>query len=143
MTDHEKIDLLLNSQTGENNFIAMRLMLDVLGLSFEEAFLRLQPRELSRFEINIAIADIQVFFVAELYHAINTPPHWGYLRRDIFVAGEVQKQWHEDIYIDEDLAWRFNSYKEERLQNTLLIKEEIEIAMPIIKQLFFERYPIV
>jgi len=143
MTDHEKIDLLLNSQTGENNFIAMRLMLDVLGLSFEEAFLRLQLREEAACRFSIEIADIRIFFVVNLYAAIEVPPHWGYLRRDILIAGEIQKQWHKDIYIDEGVAWRLNTYDDERVQDIAVLKNDIRAVIPIVKQLFFERYPAV
>ena len=140
MTDHEKIALLLNSQTGEDNFIAMRLMLDVLGLSFEEAFLRLQLREETPLKFSIAIGDIRLFFSVDLYAIIDIPPYWGYIRRSIFISEVLQEQYNADSYIDEYLAWEFLYNADRRAEDTAEMKEDIQAALPIVKQLFFELY---
>ncbi len=140
MTDHEKIALLLNSQTGENNFIAMRLMLDVLGLSFEEAFLRLQLQEETPLKFSITIGDIRLFFSVDLYAIIDIPPYWGYIRRSIFISEVLQKQYNADSYIDEYLAWELLYNADSRAENTAEMKEDIQAALPIVKQLFFELY---
>jgi hypothetical protein len=140
MTDIEKIDLLIAAQTSENNFLAMRLMLDVLHFSFEEAFLRLQLREETPLQLSIEIADIRLFFLVDLYSVIDVPPHWGYIRRSIFISEVLQKQYNADSYIDEYLAWELLHRADYDVRDTAEMKEDIQAALPLVKQLFFERY---
>jgi hypothetical protein len=136
MTNLEKIQLLLDSCIKENNYIVICLMLEVLGLSFGGAFVKLQFYEEAPCKFCIEIAEIRIFYDVELFKAIDVPSDWGYINRYISVNGKSVDDTYVKIYIEEDIAWRLNFYPEEKVENLTLLQNDIKDIVPIIKTLF-------
>jgi hypothetical protein len=102
MTDKEKIDLLINAQTKENNYLAMRLMLDVLGYSFEKSFLNLKPYKASLKLLHLEIAAIKIEYDVYFGYAIVTPSEWCDIKRTVYYKEKSLPNMFCQYYLEED-----------------------------------------
>jgi len=83
MNEVEKIKALISSRTKENNYLAICLMIEVLELDFETAFLKLQLAEELPGHFIIEVANLRLLYELELFKAIDVPSDWGYLNRAV------------------------------------------------------------
>ncbi len=129
MADLEKIQQLIDPQTKENNYIAICFMMEVLGLTFEEAFAKLQLCKEAPNEFYIEIAEIKILYKAHYVRTIDVPSAWTTIDRNISVAGKTINT-NEFTYVEDDIP------EDMLLDNIALIQEDREKIVPIIKTLF-------
>lgn len=134
MTDKEKIDLLINAQTKENNYLAMRLMLDVLAYDFKKAFLSLKPYKASIHELYLEISFIKIHYSVHLYHQIDVPSDWGEIKRTIYYKGALLPDSSCQYDLDEGYIWSLSDL--EAIETFEDIQKDLELLSPWLESLF-------
>ncbi len=136
MTDQEKINMLIQTHTRENNYLAMRLMLDVLKLSFKEALLKLEFCEVEPYRYNVEIADIRIHYEVEFFETIGEPSILAEVRRSIFYMELKVEKNYKDIYPNES----YISFMEvgDKLRNMEDVHDDILYIAPLVEILFNE-----
>lgn len=133
MTEQEKINLLIESRQSANNYLALRLMIDVLHLSFEEAFLKLKLGKTSLKTCTLEIADIKVCYEVDFHQMIDVPSDWVYIRRRVFFREQELTEYFEETYVEE-VYW-FNA-DFDILKEVVEIKNDFPYLVPIVESLF-------
>ena len=134
MTDEEKIALLINAKTKENNYLAMRLMLDVLAYNFEKAFLCLKPYKASIQELYVEIASIKIHYSVHLYRQIDVPSDWGEIKRTIHYKGTLLPNSFCQYDLDEAYIWSLSDL--EAIETFEDIHADLKQLSPQIEFLF-------
>ena len=136
MSYQEKIDMLINSSTKENNYLAMRLMVDVTHLNFEKAFLKLILSQKFRFCYMIEIADIRISYALQLSGLFGLNTEFTEIDCQIFFKKILVYDSQIEIDLDDNellqlaLDNKITSFSEIR-------SDLVEIA-PIVKNLFYK-----
>lgn len=134
MTEKEKIDLLINAQTKENNYLAMRLMLDVLAYDFERAFLSLKPYKASTELLYLEIAEIRIEYDVYFGYAIDVPANWCDIKRVVYYKENLLPNTLCTYYLNEEYVWTISDW--DAIENLEEIHKDLRILSPQIKSLF-------
>jgi len=134
MTNEEKIDLLIQAKTKENNYLAMRFMLDILKLTFKDAFLKLELCEIAPARFDIEIADIRIHYDVHFFKQIDVPADWAEIKRHIFYKGQELEKYFNDIYVDEGYIWSMD--EDDKTEDMEDLRWDIKEIAPIVEELF-------
>lgn len=133
MDEHDKkIQQLLNSQTAENNALAIQLMMGIKQLSFEEAFDCLPFKEHRRDYYSIDIGKVSLHYFRD-HHVMFD---YIFIYRMLYYDGQKLYKYPQDFYGAE--PYRGLS-KEEVFQEEWdsILADKKKIA-PTIKALFYQ-----
>ncbi len=134
MNNEEKIDMLINSRTKENNYLAMRLMVDVIKINFEKAFLKLNLSQKFRFFYMIEIADIQICYGLRLFNFLGLPVQWAEIERQIFFRKLLVHDSYKEIHLEDNSSVHL---EENQLKMLYEIQSDLREISPVVKQLFY------
>lgn len=138
MTAEEKIALLINAQTKENNYIAIRLMINVLDYSFKEAFLKLKHYKASNQLLYLEIATIKIEYVVSFYQQIDVPSDWGDIKRKVYDQEKLLINSFQQYDLDEAYIWSLSDL--DAIETLEEIHIDLEKLSPKIEKLFFDEY---
>jgi len=129
----DKINQLLNSQTPENNYIALCLMMDVLDWSFETAFLKIPYKRIYPRDYVIELPDILIQYT----HERQIMADYIYIFRAIYHKNQLIKDAQKEIYFSGDT---FNKNLSLGLndEENKCIKDDLKKIAPRIKTLFYQ-----
>lgn len=137
MTDKEKISLLINAQTKENNALAIRLMMSVLKASFKEAFLSLKPYKASNQLLYLEIAAIKIEYVVSFYQQIDVPSDWGDIQRKIYYQDKLLPNSFQQYDLDEAYVWSLPDL--DAIETLEDIHSDLKTLSSRIENLFFDK----
>ena len=135
MTNEEKINLLINSKTKENNYLAMRLMLDVLAYNFEKAFLNLKLNKASTRLLQLEIAEIKIEYDVHFRYAIDIPSDWCEIKRSIYYKEVLLPNTCCQYNLEEAYVWSISDL--EAIEDLEDIHKDLKKISPQIESLFF------
>lgn len=96
MNIHEKITQLLQIARKESNHEAIQLMMRQQGMSFFDAFQRLNYSIIEVRQLSLFLADIQLRYTYD--HDLM--PDFYYIQREVLLDRKVQQEWTQNIYED-------------------------------------------
>lgn len=133
LSHKEKINQLLNSQTPENNYIALCLMMDVLDWSFETAFLKIPYKRIYPRDYAIELPDILIQYTHE--HQIMAD--YIYIFRAIYFKNKLIKDAQKEIYFTGNTFNKNLSLGLNEKEHHCII-EDLKKITPRIKTLFYQ-----
>jgi len=102
MSEQDKINSLIESGTGENNYLAMQLMLKVLHLPFEDAYARLKLKNLNDELLLLEIGEIRVEYKVDLQRIIYAASSYADIDRFVFFGGAEVPYSKRRLHADDD-----------------------------------------
>jgi hypothetical protein len=98
----EKINNLIASRTGENNYLAIQFMMNILHYSFEQAYSKLEPANQDDKIVSLAIADIEVRYKVDLQRVIYNSSSYADIDRLVYYKGEPEPDSAKRLSADDD-----------------------------------------
>jgi hypothetical protein len=134
MDYNEKIKLLIDAPSPENNYLALQLLMNLLHYSFEEAYAKLKPENQDDELVRLAIANIHIVYKVDLQRIIYAPSSYADIVRNVIFRGEVLPDFSKKLYADDDSILGLGELGTvEELQE---IKDDIAALCGLVKQLW-------
>lgn len=135
MADLEKIQQLLDTRTKENNYLAMCLMLKTLGLSFDQAFLKLQWSHTFYYPNYFAVEMSGLTIYYSNGYIIDSEGWWYQILENEKIVKEDELLFAEYTISKEASLSSFVDGK--AIGEFAIFQEDLKIILPRIKELFY------
>lgn len=136
MSDLDKINQLLETASSENNYLAMHLMLNVLNLTFEEAYAKLRLQNEDDKLLKLEIGDISILYKVDLQRIIYSASSYADIERIIFFRGEEVPNSKKRMHADDDSILSLGEFG--GVEELSEIQNDLAYLLPFIKDLWFE-----
>lgn len=142
MEEQDKINQLINARTSANNHLAITLMIQLLGYTFEEAFLRLKLAPmLGQDNFCIEISHIRIEYRVDFEEMLYVPAKFADIHRAIYYKNKLEPNSATRIHADEEsvfsLGWECHAAQLKEIRNDL---KEIAPHIAALYELMEEGY---
>lgn len=130
----DNIDRLIAAKTSANNLLAMQLMLHVLKISFEEAFLKLIPANEDDRIISLVIGEIEIRYKVDLQRIIYAPSSYADIERSIHYTDKELPNSRQKLFADDDSILSLGEFGP--IENLKEIRDDLAELCPYIEALY-------
>jgi hypothetical protein len=136
MSELDKINQLLENGSAENNYLAMQLMLNVLNLTFEEAYAKLKLKNKDDALLNLNIGEINIEYRVDLQRIIYAASSYADIDRYVFFRSEQVEGSKKRMHADDDSILSLGEFG--GVDELSEIQDDLAGLQPLIKDLWYK-----
>lgn len=136
MSELVKINQLLENGSAENNYLAMQLMLNVLNLTFEEAYAKLKLKNKDDALLNLNIGEISIEYRVDLQRIIYAASSYADIDRYVFFQEVEVPGSKKRMHADDDSILGLGEFG--GVDELSEIQNDLAVLQPLIKDLWYK-----